>query len=60
MPKLQLEGNPVLTNLDIAKTGKPLVIRAFDNVEITGKLDITLTAKSGQTVLCGVELVEAQ
>jgi hypothetical protein len=54
-----LEGQPMLTDLDIAAAGDSLVIREFENVPVVGMLDIELKAKTGQPILCGVELVAA-
>jgi len=56
---IKLEGRAVLTDLDIAKeaggAGKPLV-REFKGVEVTGPLDIELSASRGKTLLSGVEI----
>ncbi len=54
---VSLEGQTVLTDFDITAGGKPVVVHEFKNVEIKGKLDIELTPKQGQALLCGVELI---
>ncbi len=53
-----LEGETVLEDLDIARSGEDLLVREFDAVEVNGMLEIGLTAKEGQPVLCGVELIQ--
>ncbi|MCG8585213.1 MAG: PQQ-binding-like beta-propeller repeat protein [Pirellulales bacterium] len=55
-----IEGQPVLTDFDIAGEGKLPVVREFKNVEIVGTLDIDLTPKKGKTILSGIELVESK
>ena len=57
---VSLEGNPVLTDFDIAEAGELLAIREFKDVEIKGMLEVGFTAKKGQPVLCGVELIETK
>ena len=55
-----LQGTGVLTDFDVAKeaggTNRTLV-KEFKNVAVRGDLKISLRAKTGQTVLCGVELI---
>ncbi len=57
---VSVEGKTVLKELDIFKQAggadKPLVLE-FAAVEVTGPLEIQLSPKQGQTLLCGVELI---
>ncbi|MCG8587131.1 MAG: malectin, partial [Pirellulales bacterium] len=55
-----IEGQPVLTDFDVAGEGKSPVVREFKNVEVVGTLDIELTPKKGKTILSGIELVESK
>lgn len=55
-----IEGQPVLQQFDIGDADDSELIHRFENVEISGKLDIELTAVKGQTILCGVQLVRRE
>ena len=58
---VSLEGKPVLQDFDVAREAGGAdvpVMHEFKGVEVTGPLDIALTAKVGKTLLCGVELFQ--
>ncbi|MGB2824520.1 MAG: malectin domain-containing carbohydrate-binding protein, partial [Phycisphaerae bacterium] len=57
---VSLEGKPVLRDFDIAKAAggtSKAVVREFKGVQVTGELDISLSAGKGRTLICGVEIV---
>ena len=54
---LAIEGETVLSDFDIAKSGGGLVVKRFQNLEIKGEVDIEFTAKEGQPLLNGIELI---
>ena len=45
---------------NLARTEGRTAVLTVENLQVTGPLDIELTAKSGKTLLCGVELVRRQ
>ena len=53
-----VEGDVVINDLDVAASGNSMVLRRVSDVLVTGALDIELKAKSGQSVLCGVKLIQ--
>ena len=58
--EISLEGKQVLRGFDVAReAGDELqpVVREFRNIEVTGPLDIKLSALQGQTTLSGVEII---
>ncbi|MCE5327228.1 MAG: PQQ-binding-like beta-propeller repeat protein [Planctomycetaceae bacterium] len=58
---VSLQGKVVLANFDIAAAaGGPRrsVIKEFKNVMIADDLKVGLTARTGKTLICGVELVD--
>ncbi|MGE4003160.1 MAG: PQQ-binding-like beta-propeller repeat protein, partial [Planctomycetaceae bacterium] len=57
---VRLQGQPVLTNFDIRREAGATnrgISREFDGIAVGNTLRIELSPKSGQTLLCGVELV---
>ncbi len=55
-----IQGTPVLQDLDVVDAARGVhqpLVRMFTGIEASDAIDITLTAKKGQTVLSGVELV---
>jgi len=60
---VSLQGRTVLSDFDVVKTaGGPRreVVREFKAVTVEGDLHIALTPKSGQAVLCGVEVIQEE
>jgi outer membrane protein assembly factor BamB len=51
-----LEGKTVLEDFDPVREPQGPVVKEFPSIVVTGPLDVTLTAKSGKTLLCGVEI----
>jgi len=59
---IQLQGRTVLRDFEILKEAKkPMVgvVKRFDDVAIEGPFTIGVNAKSGETLLSGVELIRA-
>ncbi len=57
---VKLQGNTVLTNLDVAnETGGPRreLVKTFNNIRIADKLDVDFTPGTGEPMLSGVELI---
>ncbi len=57
---MRLQGETVLDNFDVfAESGGRMkgVVREFANVAVTDTCEVTLTARTGKTLLSGVELV---
>jgi hypothetical protein len=57
---LSLQDQKVLPSLDVInETGGKMrcLVKEFPRIEITESLKVGLTARTGQTVLCGVEIV---
>ena len=55
-----LQGQTVLTGFDVAaEAGGPrrMVVREFQGIQAKADVTVTLTAKAGKPILCGVELV---
>jgi len=58
-----LQGRPVLKDFDLVKeAGGPLraVVKTFKGVEVKDNLTVSLEAKTGQPLLCGMEAVAEQ
>jgi hypothetical protein len=56
-----LQGRPVLTDFDVAaEAGGPrrVVIRQFEQVAVADTLKIGFTPKSGEPLICGVEVIQ--
>jgi outer membrane protein assembly factor BamB len=60
---VRIEGKPVLSDFDIAEVAggiRRVVVREFPAVAVQGTLDITLEAKVGKPLLCGIEVVASE
>ncbi len=47
-------------DFDVAKAAgraNKAVVREFKGVQVTGELDVSLSASRGRTLLCGVEII---
>lgn len=56
---IALQGKDVVTDLDLVREAGPCtaLVRDVAGVEVPGELSISLRAKTGKTVLCGVEMI---
>ena len=57
---VSLQGKQVLKDFDVAREargGLRALVRAFNDVPVTGDLNVTLTSQTGASVLCGIEVI---
>ncbi|QDT92440.1 outer membrane protein assembly factor BamB family protein [Gimesia algae] len=58
---ISLNGKPLISQLDIyqeTQSNQKILVREFSQIHLDNQLNLTLTAQTGEPLLCGLELIE--